>query len=104
MGCCYISMPPLALTDAQLDILHRLAEPLAPPDRSALLEAVAAKLAQQPELIGDGFIARIAAEGPARHRRRQVSVGTDLSPTWGKVHLAPNEGQIPSAPLLLALF
>jgi hypothetical protein len=30
-------MPPLALTDAQLDVIHRLSWPLAPRDRSAFL-------------------------------------------------------------------
>jgi hypothetical protein len=55
-------MIPLSLTDSQLDTIHRLAWPLAPGDRGPFLEAVAAKLAERPELAGDGYIARVAIE------------------------------------------
>ena len=55
-------MPPLALSDTQLDTLHRLSWPLAAADRGPFLEAVAAKLAEHPELLGDGHIARVALE------------------------------------------
>jgi hypothetical protein len=51
----------LALTDSQLDVIHRLAWPLAPHDRSAFLEAVAQVLMNQPHL-GDGVIHRVAVE------------------------------------------
>jgi hypothetical protein len=53
---------PLWLTDAQLDTIHRLSWPLAPADRGSFLEAVAAKLAEHPELVGDGYLARVAVE------------------------------------------
>jgi hypothetical protein len=53
---------PLAFTDAQLDTLHRLAWPLLPVDRAAFLQAVAAKLSEHPELLGDGYLARVALE------------------------------------------
>jgi len=53
---------PLRLTDAQLDTIHRLSWPLAPADRGSFLEAVAAKLAEHPELVGDGYLARVAVE------------------------------------------
>jgi len=53
---------PLALTDAQLDTIYRLSWPLAAADRAPFLEAIAAKLAEHPELIGDGHIARVALE------------------------------------------
>jgi hypothetical protein len=41
---------PLALTDAQLDLIHRMAWPLAPADRGAYLEAVAQALQAQPTI------------------------------------------------------
>src|SRR5262249_19093118 len=53
---------PLRLTDQQLDCVHRAAWPLAPADRSAFLEAVAAKLSERPELLGDGHVARVVIE------------------------------------------
>jgi hypothetical protein len=53
---------PLALTDAQLDAIHRAAWPLAAADRAPFLEAVAAKLSEHPELLGDGHIARVCVE------------------------------------------
>ena len=53
---------PLALTDQQLDVLHRLSWPLAPADRGSFLQAVATKLAEHPELVGDGYLARVAVE------------------------------------------
>jgi hypothetical protein len=53
---------PLALSDQQLDTLHRLAWPLAPDDRSAFLELVAQRLQEQGGNIGDGALHRIAVE------------------------------------------
>lgn len=55
-------MVPLRLTDAQLDTLHRLSWPLARVDRGPFLEAVAVELAKHPELLGDGYIARVGVE------------------------------------------
>jgi hypothetical protein len=55
-------MVPLRLTDSQLDTLHRLSWPLAPADRGPFLQAVAARLAEHPDLLGDGHIARVAIE------------------------------------------
>jgi hypothetical protein len=56
-------MPPLiALSDAQLDTLFRLSAPLAVVDRTPFFEAVVSKLAENPELLGDGHVARIALE------------------------------------------
>lgn len=51
----------LALSDSQLDVIHRLAWPLAPGDRGAYLEAVVQALQAQPAL-GDGVIHRVAVE------------------------------------------
>jgi hypothetical protein len=39
-----------------------LSWPLVPADRAAFLQAVAAKLAEHPELLGDGYLARVALE------------------------------------------
>ena len=39
-----------------------LAWPLVPADRGPFLQAVAAKLAEAPELLGDGHVARVAVE------------------------------------------
>jgi hypothetical protein len=52
---------PLALTDAQLDAIHRAAWPLQPQDRSAFLEAVAVAL-QQERTLGDGVVYRVAMQ------------------------------------------
>jgi hypothetical protein len=54
-------MPPLALTDSQLDTVYRCAGPLAPAMRPAFLELVAQALAGAGE-IGDGTVARVCAE------------------------------------------
>jgi hypothetical protein len=54
-------MPPLALTDPQLDAIHRAAWPLAPHDRGPFLEAVATALAQE-QTIGDGVVYRVAMQ------------------------------------------
>jgi len=55
-------MPPLRLSDSELDAIHRAAWPLAPHDRGPFLEAVAAKLSERPELLGDSHIARVCIE------------------------------------------
>jgi hypothetical protein len=54
-------MPPLALTDAQLETVYRCAAPLAPAVRPAFLELVAQTLARAGE-IGDGTVGRACAE------------------------------------------
>jgi hypothetical protein len=59
---------PLALTDAQLDIVFRLAAPLLDVDRSAFLEDVACALGELPE-IGDGVVARICAQVQRKYWR-----------------------------------
>jgi hypothetical protein len=51
---------PLRLTDEQLGIVMRAAEPLASADRGSFLEAVAGEL--QGQEIGDGIVARICAK------------------------------------------
>jgi hypothetical protein len=61
-------MPPVvSFSDSELDLLLVLAEPLAPSQRGAFLEAVAALLAQQPER-GDGVVHRLGIEMQARFR------------------------------------
>jgi hypothetical protein len=62
------STRPLALSDAQLDIVFRMAAPLLAVDRSAFLTDVARELAALPEL-GDGIVARICAQVQHRYWR-----------------------------------
>jgi len=57
---------PLALTDQQIDIIRRAAEPLPLRDRSAFLETVAELLNGQE--LGDGAVARAAAEAQRLYR------------------------------------
>src|SRR3954471_11423315 len=54
-------MPPLALSDNQLDTVMRGAAPLPPQDRHKYLQRVAELLYQQGE-IGDGAVARACRE------------------------------------------
>jgi hypothetical protein len=70
-------MPPLALTDSQLDAVYRAAGPLAPAVRPAFLELVAQSLAGAGE-IGDGTVARVCAEA-----QRRFWVPPDLSRAAG---------------------
>jgi hypothetical protein len=58
-------MPPIALTDRQLDMVMAAAQPLPPADRSPFLEAVAALL--QGREIGDGTIGRAIRETQAKY-------------------------------------
>jgi len=51
---------PIALTDSQLDIVTRHAEPLPAPDRAKYLHRVASLLHGQE--IGDGAVARAARQ------------------------------------------
>jgi hypothetical protein len=51
---------PIALTDSQLDVITAAAQPLAPQDRGAFLQAVAEAL--QRREVGDGLVARACAE------------------------------------------
>jgi len=53
-------MPPLALSDDQMSIIEQMAAPLAPADRPAYLERVAALLADVE--IGDGSVTRAAKQ------------------------------------------
>jgi hypothetical protein len=53
-------MPPVALTDDQLDAVMRAAQPLAVGDRDAFLQAVAARL--QGHELGDGEVGRAIRE------------------------------------------
>jgi hypothetical protein len=65
-------MPPLALTDAQLDIIRNFAEPLNPDDRSAYLERVAALLGDRE--LGDGIVSRMAQLAQAEFRRLPAQI------------------------------
>jgi hypothetical protein len=59
---------PLALSDAQLDIVFRLAAPLLAADRSAFLEDVARALGGLPE-VGDGIVARTCVQVQRKYWR-----------------------------------
>ena len=48
---------PLALTDAELDIVMTLAAPLPPENRSDFLEAIAGELTAQGAEVGPGAVA-----------------------------------------------
>ena len=61
MGARPMPDRPLALTDAQLDIVFRMAAPLPDVDRAAFLEDVARELGELRE-IGDGIVARTCAQ------------------------------------------
>ena len=56
---------PLAFSDEQIDAILRAATPLAPGDRTAFLEEVAAKLNGQP--LGDGIVFRTIRETQLRY-------------------------------------
>ena len=60
-------MSPIALSDDQLDIVRRAAEPLHPHDRGAYLQVVA-ELLNGAE-IGDGLVARACREAQRRFLR-----------------------------------
>jgi hypothetical protein len=53
-------MPPIALTDSQLDAIVRASQPLAPIDRGKFLQAVAEAL--RGRVIGDGAVYLAIAE------------------------------------------
>jgi hypothetical protein len=59
---------PLALTDAQLDIVFRMAAPLLDVDRSMFLEDVARELGGL-RAIGDGIVARTCAQVQRKYWR-----------------------------------
>ena len=58
-------MPPIRLTDAQLDVIMAAAESLAVADRDPFLRDVAERL--RGHEIGDGILHRIIAEVQARY-------------------------------------
>jgi hypothetical protein len=53
---------PISLSDGQLSVITQLAEPLAPPDRSAFLAALAQLLRHEPQPLGDGAVFRSAKQ------------------------------------------
>jgi hypothetical protein len=70
------AMPPRlpALTDAQIDIIFRLAAPLLDVDRGPFLEDVARALGGLPE-IGDGIITRVCREVQKKYRHPPELLG-----------------------------
>jgi hypothetical protein len=53
---------PISLSDEQLNVITPLAEPLAPPDRSAFLASLANLLRHEPQPLGDGVVFRSARQ------------------------------------------
>jgi hypothetical protein len=70
---------PLALTDQQLDAIHRAAWPLGPHDRVPFLEGVAEALAAEPTL-GDGVVYRVAVQAQRRFWTPPTVNGDDAPP------------------------
>jgi hypothetical protein len=58
-------MPPLALSDEQLDALARIAAPLSPRDRTSFLADVARELKGRE--VGPGLLHRVAVECQRRY-------------------------------------
>jgi len=71
--------PMLALTDEQLDVLHRIATPLSPHDRQSFLQDVARALDGRE--LGPGIVHRIAVEC---QRRYWTPPAIDGAPHGGK--------------------
>jgi hypothetical protein len=68
---------PISLSDAQLSLITQLAEPLAPPDRSAFLAALANLFRQEPtQPVGDGVLHRHARASGSYRRQDTLAVGT----------------------------
>jgi hypothetical protein len=63
---------PLALTDSQLDIIRRLAEPLPYANRTDYLARVAELLRGRD--VGDGIVYRVAEQAQKEFRRSNVLV------------------------------
>jgi hypothetical protein len=59
-------MPPLALSNTELEILRSVAAPLQPAERAAFLKQVAIELASQP-VLGDGVVHRVATQWRLRY-------------------------------------
>jgi hypothetical protein len=64
-GVCRLPMPPIRLTDEQLDAIFRAARPLRVGDRDQFLQEVAAAL--QGQDLGDGAVYRAIREVQRRH-------------------------------------
>jgi hypothetical protein len=71
--------PPLALSDDQLAVVQRLAEPIVYADRAAYLQRVAQLLRDRE--LGDGAVHR-AAQQAQREFRRAITVA-DRGPNSG---------------------
>jgi hypothetical protein len=75
-------MPPIALTDDQLTIITRAAEPLPPPDRGPFLQRVAEML--RGVEIGDGAVSRAAREAQAQFLRPPVVPNGRTVSRWSR--------------------
>ena len=80
-------MPPLRLSDDQLDAIFRAAEPLHPSDRGPFLEAVAALL--QGCEIGDGAVSRAAREAQRHFLQPPQDTGLQHAPKYQRRERRP---------------
>ena len=72
---------PINLSDEQLSHVTRLAEPLAPHDRSAFLAALAQLLRHEPQPLGDGVVFRSARQLLSTgHYKLNSTVATGITP------------------------
>jgi hypothetical protein len=73
---------PIKLTDSQLDVIQAAAQPLAPADRSAFVEAVAAGLRGRE--VGDGLLHRTIAEAQKKFFAPPVLERAAGTTKWGR--------------------
>jgi hypothetical protein len=72
---------PISLSDEQLTAVTQFAEPLAPPDRSAFLAALANMLRSEPRPVGDRAVHREAKQLLATgHYKLNSTVATGITP------------------------
>jgi hypothetical protein len=76
--------PPLALSDSQLDQIMRLAQPLQPQSRAALLRILAHEFRGRSD-IGDGELHRVAVETIKSYRLFDApNLARGHVPRWGR--------------------
>jgi hypothetical protein len=68
-------MPPIRLSDSELDSIMTAAQPLAPEHRSAFLQSVAASLQSSAE-VGPGSIYRAIAAAQREHFTPPLEAGS----------------------------
>jgi hypothetical protein len=89
-------MPPLSLSDQELEIVTRMAEPVAFNMRREYLQAVAEALSQYPQAeIGVGAVhqvARTVQRGFTLHARKEAATGSGETKGYRGPRQAPQSG------------